>query len=92
MVLQPFFKAFGSFIYILTLFPILLGLGDSVAWSAPWFIIFSTPLRVLVMIIVMVILTALTPFRWLKLGIWYNSNRFNNPGIFWYTVQTSSFS
>lgn len=58
MLIQPFFQAFGVFVAVSTLFPILLG-GDVAAWSLPWMLIVNKPGSILVLIIVMVMLSML---------------------------------
>lgn len=62
MILQPFFQALGSIVYVLTLFPIILGLGENAAWSIPWLLIWDAPLLILFMMVVMVVLMVISAF------------------------------
>ena len=62
MILQPFFQALGSIVYVVTLFPILLDLGDNAAWPMPWLLIKEAPLLVLIMMVVMVVLMVISAF------------------------------
>ena len=62
MILQPFFVALGSIVFVLTLFPIILGLGEEAVWSAPWLLIVDAPVFVLIMMVVMVVLMVISVF------------------------------
>lgn len=43
MLIAPIFQALATLIFVFTLFPILLGLGEDAAWSFPWKLLFSSP-------------------------------------------------
>jgi len=62
MILKPFFQALGSIVYVLTLFPIILGLGEKAVWSTPWLLIIDAPLFILFMMVVMVVLMVISAF------------------------------
>ncbi len=42
-LLQPFFYAFATWVFVLTMAPILLGLSGKAAWSFPWIILIDNP-------------------------------------------------
>jgi len=62
MILQPFFMSLGAIIYIMSLFPIIIGISGDASWSLPWLTIVNTPLFVLLIVVVIVVLSLLTAF------------------------------
>ena len=54
---QPLFLSLGVAVYIMSLFPIIIGTGSDAAWSLPWRTIIHAPLYVLLMVVVMVVLS-----------------------------------
>lgn len=59
MLIQPFFMSLGAAIYIMSLFPIIIGIGSDAAWSLPWLTMIHAPLFVILMVVVMVVLSFL---------------------------------
>lgn len=62
MLLQPFFMSLGAAIYVMSLFPIIIGIGSDAAWSLPWLTMIHSPLFVVLMVVVMVVLSFLAAF------------------------------
>lgn len=62
MLLQPFFMSLGAAIYIMSLFPIIIGVSSDAAWSLPWLTMIHAPLFIPLMVIVMVVLSFLAAF------------------------------
>ena len=62
MLLQPVFMSLGAVIFIMSLFPIIIGVSSDAAWSLPWLTIVHAPLFILLMVVVMIVLSFLAAF------------------------------
>ena len=61
MLMQPLFQALAVFISVCTLFPIMLGRLEA-AWSFPWILIVNMPVRILIILAVMLVISVVGAF------------------------------
>ncbi len=64
MILLPIFQIFGTYVFVLTLCPIILGIADhpEATWSLPWVLIIESPLTALKIIGTMILVVILLIF------------------------------
>lgn len=43
ILIDPILRAFPTLIFVLTMFPIILGLSEDAAWSFPWLLLYHDP-------------------------------------------------
>lgn len=61
-LIDPFFRALATIIFIFTLFPIILGLADKAVWSFPWIILINDPWYMIKFAFFLVVLSFLLAF------------------------------
>lgn len=57
-----FFQTLATLIFVFTLFPILLGLGQDAAWSFPWKLLFSSPWSMIKAALIILLATIILAF------------------------------
>jgi len=62
MLIAPVFQALATLIFVFTLFPILLGLGEDAAWSFPWKLLFSSPWPMIKAALIILLATIILAF------------------------------
>ncbi len=62
VLIDPFFRALATLIFIFTLFPIILGLADKAAWSFPWIILINDPWYMIKSAFILIALSVLLAF------------------------------
>jgi hypothetical protein len=58
-LIDPFFRALATLIFIFALFPIILGLSDKAVWSFPWIILINDPWYIIKSAFILMILSFL---------------------------------
>ncbi len=61
MLIHPLFQALAVFVSVCTLFPIMLG-GTEAAWSLPWMLVITEPVRTLIILVIMLVLSFVGAF------------------------------
>ena len=62
ILIDHFFRALATLIFIFTLFPIILGLADKAAWSFPWIILINDPWYMIKSAFILMVLSFLLAF------------------------------